>query len=221
MSETLSSIYSFFYGDKQSQLGYLFLDVLVSEQLNLPSDVTKYPIEDGTGDISDHITQNNEELTINGLISSATSFGVEFNLLGNLCHSKMTDAIDQLRKMHKERKEIKITTGIGKYEDMAFTALTVQRSAGDKGGQWLDINATLRKIKKVKLKKSDLPADGAKDDAKGKTGSTEKKSGKSGSSSEAPSGPYQTPLDKAIQSGKGVASSAGKSIGGFFGIGGR
>lgn len=169
--------FSMFFAIGQSKLGYLSLDVLVSESLSLPSKVTEYPVEDGNEDISDHITAGNEELTISGAIASGSAFGMEF---GALCYSKMIDAIDQLRKMHKERKVIIIQTGLGKYEDMAFTNLSVERSnSANLGGQWLTINATLRKIRKVALKEADLPPDKASTDsgAKGKTGKTEQKGG--------------------------------------------
>ena len=109
----------------QSKLGYLNLDVLVSESLNLPSEVTKYPVETGDEDITDHITAGNEEITINGAIASGSAFGIEFGLL---CYSKMIDAVDQMRKMHKERKTFTVVTGLGKYEDMAFTQLTLDRN---------------------------------------------------------------------------------------------
>ena len=169
----------------QSKIGYLNLDVLVSESLNLPSDVTKYPVEDGDEDVSDHITAGNEEITINGAIASGSAFGIEFGLL---CYSKMIDAVDQMRKMHKERKTFTVVTGLGKYEDMAFTQLTLDRNNSPTlGGQWLTINATLRKIRKVSLKQADLPpdqvggdGDGDSTGTKGKVGATEKKAGKSG-----------------------------------------
>lgn len=175
--------FSMFYQTRLAQLGVLYLDVLITENLSLPSDVTKYPIEDGTGDVTDHIVQNNEELNITGAISAATSFGMEF---GPLCYSKMIDAVAQLRDMHKARQAVTVMTGLGRYTDMAFTALAVNRQAGDKGGQWLDINASLRKIKKVTLKQTDLPPDTSS--ASGKTGTTEKKSGQSGNSNEQPTG---------------------------------
>lgn len=174
MSETLSSVYSFFYPSSISKLGYLSLDVLTTETLKLPMDVTKYPIEDGSGEVTDHITVHNEELTINGKVSAATSFGAEF---GSKCYSKLIDAVSQLRKMHTERKEVTIVTGLGKYDQMAFTELSIERSASDPGGQWLTISASLRKIKKVAAKKADLPADtNADDKTGGKTGNTEQRS---------------------------------------------
>lgn len=177
-----SSIFSMFYGNARSQLGYLELDVLVTENLSLPSDVTKYPIEDGS-EISDHITEGSEELNITGSISGSTSFGLDFfggfNSFG-ICKSKIIDAVDTLRKMHTERKLIKVVTGLGTYEDMGFTALSFNRQSGDKGGNWIDINASLRKVKKVKLKETELPPEQATGSAKGRTGKTESKGGKSG-----------------------------------------
>lgn len=168
-----------------SKVGYLQLDVLVSENLSLPSEVTKYPIEDGS-EISDHITQGSEELSITGLITASNSFGFTFD---GFCKSKLIDAVDTLRRMHKERQIVKVITGMGTYEDMGFTALSFNRQSGDPGGNWLDINVTLRKIKKVKLKEADLPAEEktpAGSSAKGKTGGTENKGGDKGSGSKDP-----------------------------------
>jgi hypothetical protein len=88
--------------------------------------------------------------------------------------------------MHKDRKPITVVTGLGRYEEMAFTTLTLDRSnSNSTGGQWLQINATLRKIKKVTLKQTDLPPEKAsgQDGAKGKTGKTEKKTTNGGSTS--------------------------------------
>ena len=178
---TGSGLLSMFFHIGQSKLGYLSLDILVSENLDLPSEVTKYPVEDGDEDVTDHITAGNEELSINGAIAAGSAFGIEF---GILCYSKLIDAVDQLRKMHKERKTFTVVTGLGKYEEMAFTKLSIDRSNNPQtGGQWLTINATLRKIRKVSLKQADLPPDqvsgdgsGGSSDASGKAGGTDKKS---------------------------------------------
>jgi hypothetical protein len=168
------ALYGVFQTQQQSYLAYLALDVLVTESVSLPSDVTKYPIEDGSGDLTDHITAHNEELKISGAISASSSFGIEF---GSLCYSKMIDAIEQLRKMHAERTTVTVVTGLGQYEDMAFTDLTIERSNNSTtGGQWLTINAGLRKIIKVTLKTTDLPPEqNASGDAKGKMGKTAQK----------------------------------------------
>ena len=112
--------------------------------------------------------------------AAGSAFGIEF---GILCYSKLIDAVDQMRKMHKERKTFTVVTGLGKYEEMAFTKLSLDRSNSPQtGGQWLTINATLRKIRKVSLKQADLPPDqvggsgSGSDNANGKVGGTDKKS---------------------------------------------
>jgi len=169
----------FFTTGGNSKLGFLSLDILVSENLSLPSEATKYPVEDGSPDISDHITQSNEELSITGRIASSKILSFEF---GPACYTKMVDAVDQLRSMHKARQPVKVVTGLGVYEDMAFTSLSVTRSNGDDGGNWLDISADLRKIRKVALKTASLPAESggsgkATGSANGQTGATGKPSG--------------------------------------------
>jgi len=196
-----------FFQNQQSQLGALFLDVLVSEQINLPSKVTMYPIETGDGEISDHIVRSQEEITITGAIAAGSSeislsgiakavsggsFGVEF---GPLCYTKLIDAIDKLRTMHKDRQIVSVVTGLGKYDNMAFTTLTIDRSnSANTGGQWLQVNATLRKIQKVTLKKADLPAEQTSGTATGKSGQTEKKTNQSSTS--APQGSMALQLAK-------------------------
>jgi hypothetical protein len=199
--------FSMFFQTQLSQIGYLSLDVLVSENITLPSKVTEYPVEDGNEDISDHITAGNEEITINGAISASSSFGMEF---GSKCYSKLIDTIDQLRKMHKERKTFTVVTGLGKYEDMAFTNLTIDRNnSPTTGGQWLTINASLRKIRKVSLKQADLPPDNAAAGAtKGKTGKTAAKSGQSGKAAYDPNKSVAVNGNNAYTSkfgGKGIA----------------
>jgi hypothetical protein len=179
-----------FFRNQQTQLGALFLDVLVSEQLSLPSKVTQYPIETGDGDISDHITANRAELTIVGAVSASESFAITF---GPLCYSKLIDTIDTLSQMHRDRQPFTVVTGLGQYDEMALTSLTIDRTnSAQTGGQWLQINAQMRHIKKVDLKKADVSAadktsqtasTDSSGTANGKTGKTEKPAGSSGNAS--------------------------------------
>jgi hypothetical protein len=174
----------FFAFPTKSQLGFLSLDILVTENLKLPSEVTKYPVEDGSEEISDHITQNNEELSITGRIANTEILSFQFGP----GITKLVDAVGQLRSMHKARQPVKVVTGLGTYTDMAFTNLAINRSNGTDGGYWLDINAELRKLKKVAIKTTELPPDKASDTdgANKKTGVTEKKGDTSGNWDTAP-----------------------------------
>lgn len=51
---------------------YIDLDAATSISLELPSTATSFPVEDGSR-ISDHITPDNRQLTIEGIISDATN----------------------------------------------------------------------------------------------------------------------------------------------------
>jgi hypothetical protein len=200
------TVFSMFYATTRSTLGSLTLDVLLREQLELPSEVTKYPIEDGGPDISDHITQGNETLQIHGSVSASSVEAFEFSS----GPSKLMDAIAMLREMHAARQPITIVTGLGIYEDMGFTSLTVSRASGDKGGWWLDIDANLFQIIKVKLEEADLPPEQvASDDTatKGKVGKTEKKGSSSGNSAKPAEEPKMKSTAKAIKD-KGITSTA-------------
>lgn len=204
--------FTMFWQSTHTTLGVLTLDVLVTENLKLPSEATKYPVEDGSEDISDHITRNNEELSITGSVTSAQAFSIS---LSSGCLSRLQNAVDQLRSMHKARKPVKIVTGLGQYTDMAFTSLSINRSNGNQGGNWIDINADLRKIKKVALKQADLPPDKAAAPAKGKTGTSEQKGGKS---SDQP--PDDTSTLKTMKNGyqSGGIKGVGGALAGKFGF---
>jgi hypothetical protein len=175
-------IFSMLFETRRSTLGLVTLDILVTEDLDLPSIVTQYPVEDGGPEISDHITQGNEKLTING---SVTNANMEAFDLGSTS-SKIMDVIESFREMHKDRKPIKVVTGIGVYEDMGFNGVTITRgNSEEKGGNWIDIKADLIKVVKVKLEEGDLPPEqvSASDNGgktKGKAGKTESKYSKTG-----------------------------------------
>jgi len=168
--------------DRRTTVGFVSFDILVTENLKMPSEVTKYPVEDGSEEISDHITQQNEELSITGRVANSDILSFDFGP----CMTKLINAVDQLRSMHKARQPVTVVTGLGKYEDMAFTSLSVTRSNGADGGGWLDINADLRKLKKVALKKTELPPDKASNGVKGKTGQSERRTGPSGNENKPP-----------------------------------
>ena len=175
-------IFSLIFQTLRSTLGLVTLDVLMTETLELPSEVTQYPVEDGGPEISDHITQGNEELNITGMISHGGLDAFEFGI----CNHKLIDAIESFRDMHKARQPITVVTGIMVYEDMGFDGVTITRNnSGDRGGNWIEIDAKLRKVIKVELKEGDLPdeqIDPEDGDPPGTTsakgGATERKSGK-------------------------------------------
>lgn len=169
------------FSDRRTKLGALVLDILVTEELELPSDVTQYPVEDGTV-ISDHITQGSERLRISGNVSTADVVAFAYLNGGGQGATKLVDAIDTLRQMHKARALVTVSTGQMLYEDFGFAGMVARRSNGPDGGNWLEIQADLIRIRRVKLKQAEAPAAAGKagdGGAKGRTGKTNAKAGKS------------------------------------------
>lgn len=156
----------------RSELGALKLDLLVSEEIDLEGEVTKYPVEDGT-QINDHVFQGSEIVRINGVVAEGS---VETFSFSSALGTRIADAIEVLRSMHKERALVTVSTGKMVYEDMAFSSLSATRSCDSEGGNWLNIKAELVKIRKVSLKTADVPAGPG---ASGRTGQTQTPAGRS------------------------------------------
>jgi hypothetical protein len=164
--------------DRRTRIGKLVLDVLLTEEIDLPSTVTQYPVEDGTI-ISDHITEGSETVRINGVIAtqSAAAFGFTFDSDGS---AKMIDVVEALREMHAARSIVAVSSGQMLYEDMAFTSLQASRAAGaDGGGNWLSVKAEMIKVRKVQLRTADVPAERVATPANGRAGQTGQQAGRS------------------------------------------
>ena len=168
------------YTDRRAKLGTLTLDVMLTEEVSLPSEVSRYSVEDGST-ITDHITMGSETIRISGMVSTADVNAFAF-LIGEdgdteARATKLVDAVDQLRQMHKARALVTISTGQMRYEDFAFTDMNAVRTS-DEGGNWLSIRAELVQVRKVTLKTAEVPEDNAKEPAKGRSGKTKTAAGK-------------------------------------------
>ncbi|PWC26411.1 phage baseplate protein [Teichococcus aestuarii] len=164
------------FADRRTRLGSLTLDVLVTEEIDMAAEVTRYPVEDGTL-ITDHITQGVETVRISGMVSTASVAAFAFTSSGAL---KLVDAVEQLREMHKRRALVTISTGQMLYPDMGFTNLRAVRSNGERGGNWLEVQAELVKVRKARLRTAEVPAQAP---ARGRAGETNKPAGKSSGTS--------------------------------------
>lgn len=162
-------LYSYFVGTR-TVIGALELDALVSENTSLKSQITEYPIEDGSV-ISDHISQESETLSIEGVITGA---GTLFNISAG--KSKLIAAKEALRGLHKKRELVTIVTGVDVYEDFAIGSCEINRNADD--GERLNVNLTLKKIEKVTLRNEEIPPEKTSGKATGKAGKTKTKAGK-------------------------------------------
>jgi hypothetical protein len=178
MSAIISTI------DRRTKIGALLLDVLTREEIDLPSEVTQYPVEDGTT-ASDHIYLKPETLRVTGLIALQDVTGGFSNLATfgfvevQQNEMKFIDVVEALRTMHKERALVEINTGQILYKDFAFSGMNAVRSSDGDGGNWLQLTVELTKITKVKLKSADVPPpENVSGDASGRAGETNKPAGK-------------------------------------------
>lgn len=134
-------------GEGRTSIGAIFLDSLRSETNQLDSDVTSHPVEDGI-DVTDHIAQRAEEVTIVGLVS-----GAQIHLYQG-GRTRLILVKEALREIHEQRVPVTVTTGVDKYEDFAVKSIKIKREAPT---DWLEVTATLVKIIKADVEKVDIP----------------------------------------------------------------
>lgn len=165
----INLLYSSLIGTR-TVIGVLELDALLTESTSLRSQITEYPIEDGSV-ISDHISQESETLSIEGVITGA---GTLFNISAG--KSKLIAAKEALRELHEKRELISIVTGVDVYDDFAIESCEISRNNED--GEQFSVSMELRKIKKVTLRTEEIPPEKTSGKAKGKAGKTKTKAGK-------------------------------------------
>jgi hypothetical protein len=157
-------------GAFQTQVGYLLLDALLSEETDLTGQVSRYPVETGNGQVTDNITNESEVLSIAGSIAGGSAM---FLSAGG--RSKLIAAKDAIRRIREERIPVTIITGMDVYENMGLESAKITRNSAI---EKIDVAFEFRKMILVTLRSADVPPEKTADDAKGKAGKTETKVGK-------------------------------------------
>lgn len=176
-------------GDTQSMIGSVPMDALLSEDTELTSSATRYPVEDGSI-ISDHITREPERLALHGVITAA---GI--TLFGAGGRSKLIAAKEAMRLIHEQRLPVTVVTGSDVYADFAMENAKISRT---NEGEKITLSCEFNKINKVQLRTADIPPAKVRGSAKGKAGKTGEKGGKVSSSTDTP-----PPSDLAKRTGWG------------------
>lgn len=179
-------------GREKSRIGALQLDALLTEETKLSSVVTSYPVETG-GEITDHIAQEPEELSITGQVTGASTL-----MFGGGGRSHLIQSKEALRQIHRERLPVTIVTGMDTYDGYAMTSAVITR---DNTGDRFEVDAQFRRISFAEVQEAEIPAeqvaetkpDGTPSPTKERAGQTAQKAG-SVSESSAPS---VTPEDAA------------------------
>jgi hypothetical protein len=196
------SILSFGLPKPQTDLGgAVVLDVLQTEDFELPGEVTLYPTEDGA-EVSDHIFCGAERLRIAGTVSASALFN--FSLGG--VSTRMADAIEALEGLRNKRQTFEVSTGLRLYPDMAFATLRFSRK-GEGQGNWLFVDAELIRVRTVTLREADVPERAAAPSARGRAGRTATPAGRTsdsgaGAATGAQFGPGETGFSRLMQRGE-------------------
>jgi len=132
----------FFKNNRKYGIGTITFDLVLSENHNFNSIVTEHPIEDGS-EITDHIENELENGTLNGLISN-------FSLnAGDITTNRAQDVFEALVALWKEKTTVTITTVLRVYESVVITSMPFMRDSSQ--GDSLPISISFRKIRIVKL----------------------------------------------------------------------
>jgi hypothetical protein len=167
-----------------TKIGEIELDASLSESHQFGSEVTQFPVEDGSV-ITDHIQNKPDQVSINGFVTNTPvrSFAEVVSAVDLVRPSGVSGrtelAFEGLERLHRERALVTIVTNLKTYDDMALTSLTIPRNAAI--GDTLEFSADFVKVVKVTSAvvavENLLPVNGAD-----KQGSSTKSGGKQNTS---------------------------------------
>lgn len=181
-------------GAPQTRIGSIPLDALLDETTKLSSNVTDYPVEEGSP-INDHVANASERLMLRGVVT-----GAGLILFQGGGRSKLIATKEMFRELHESRTEITIVTGSDTYVDVVMTDLDITRNSAE---EKLNISVEFKKIRKAITRTADIPPEKVAPKAKGKAGATKASGGKvSNTESVAPNEGISQSKLKDILSGK-------------------
>lgn len=134
-----------------SQVGQIEFDVLVEHEVNLSSEVTENPVEDGSP-IHDHIINQAPKLRM--VVALALAPVTWYERHGS-DPGRIDDAAAKLEEIWNARTPVTVATHSKIYEDMVITDLSIPRKQQDK--KVLNVPIEFTKIRKVQVKTTQLP----------------------------------------------------------------
>lgn len=154
-----------------AKIGDLQVDVVLSKEVTLDSEVSEYPVEDGFP-VSDHVTRKPMTLSMEVIctptpVSWFDTLGANQNRLG-----EVTTA---LLKIYNEANPITVTTPDAIYKEMVMTHAPLPRRVED--GLCYKMQLDFVHVRRVKPKTEDIPEGQTSSEAEGKAGESEKDGG--------------------------------------------
>ena len=150
------------FGDKRKlRVGLVNFDASVTETHTKRNSVPQHPVEVGKN-VSDHIRQEPDELSINGIVTDhpiffLASIQAESPLEGDLTavNDRADLAYAELQRVMNDGELVEIVTSLREYENMAITELVVNRDAAN--GNVMNANISAREVRIVQTETTDAP----------------------------------------------------------------
>ena len=160
---------SLFFRDENFGLDDLSFDLLIDESHSIEFDVADHAVENGSS-ISDHIQERLRKVSVTGLFTNhpiGSKGGAYVNEDGSIKREadtvKMDGAemtgnrsrdlkLDQLKKLARERRPVRLVTSLEVYEEMVVERLSYDRGPDD--GESIKFTIELREIKTATLRKN-------------------------------------------------------------------
>ena len=137
----------FFKGNRKYGVGNITFDLVKSESHSYRSNITDHKIEDGSI-ISDHIENELENGTLNGLISNYSLS------IGEITTNRAQDTFEALVELWKKKSPVTIVTVLKVYNDVVISSMPFMRDTSQ--GESLPISVSFRKLNIVKLQEVTL-----------------------------------------------------------------
>ena len=152
---------------ERTQIGdNLFVDVVLSRESALESEVTENPVEDGFV-IADHVRRKPLSLAMECIF---TPTPVSFDAKGTPSF-RMNSVANEIMRIYKAGDPVTIKTPDAIYKDMVMLTSPLVRSV--QNGLCYRMQMTFKHVRIVNQRKEDIPAEGTSDEAAGKAGATE------------------------------------------------
>lgn len=146
---------------KRARIGVVNMDAVVSETHTKRNEIPTHPVEQGA-DISDHVRQVPEEITINGLVSNhpieiLASINAPSPIEGDTgaVGDRVGEAYKQLREIMDTAQLIQVITGLRDYNNMVIESMRVEREAIT--GNALNATLTCKEVMLAQLETVDAP----------------------------------------------------------------
>lgn len=161
-----------FYGTQTpAKIGNLPIDVVVSHEAQLNSEVTEYPVEDGFA-VADHVVRSPIKLTMTAVFTPTP-----VSYLGSLGNNanRLTEVLSELQAIYHKGEPVMVTLADSIYPDMVMTSAPLPRTVED--GFCYKTQLEFTQIRRAMRKTEDIPEEKAGEEAKGKAGATEEDRG--------------------------------------------